>query len=283
MRKSPPFAPVYLGAILVLSSAALAQTSAGAAAGQNPTGVTPNLRFFQQFITDADIVQKQWYGAELRWQNGAVPPIENADGFLLIPTVAISPRKNLEVGGTVPYISYNLDNEIHGGPLDGFDGESGLGDLTVWGKYRFLEGSPSVTAGAFLTLPTGSEDDGLGTGKVTPGAFGAFRVKAGDGYFLGDLALRFNRDADILKRSLNGKVSTFIGGGYIWDAYENWAFSGEITVESERYSGASSDFRATAGVQFEGIKHSFLRGAASLGLSDGAPDFEIILGYAYTF
>lgn len=272
-----------LAFVMATGSTAFAQSSA-APSTSTSTIEKPNLRFFQQFATDAAIVEKQWYGIEFRWLNGAVPPHENADGFMLTPTVAVSPLKNLEVGGTVSYIDYDLDSDIiRPGTSDRFSGNSGLGDLTTWGKYRFLEGPVSVSAGALLDLPTGSEEEGLGTGKVTPGLFGAFRAKAGDGAFLGDVALRFNRDARILKSKLNGKTSTFIGGGYIWEAYENWVFSGEVTVESERFDGGSSDFRATAGAQFLGVSHSFLRGAVSVGLTDGAPDFEIIMGYAYVF
>lgn len=271
-----------LFAILDPSSAALAQTSAakpGATSSEKP-----NLRFFQQFITDAAIVDKQWYGIEFRWQNGAVPPIESADGILLTPTIAINPVKNLEVGGMVSFIDYELDHDIvRPGTSDPFSGDSGLGDLTAWGKYRILNGPVTFSAGALLTLPTGSEDEGLGTGEVTPGVFASFRAKAGDGYFMGNAAMRIFSDATILNIDFDGQTSAFLGGGYIWEAYEGWVFSGELTVESEHYDELNSDFRATAGVQYVGFKHHYLRGATSIGLTDGAPDFELILGYAYSY
>ena len=101
---------------------------------------------------------------------------------------------------------------------------------------------------------------------------------------------RFNQDSDILNSDLSGRNTSFFGGGYIWEAYENWVLSGEVTAESERYDDSdspfpigSSDFRLTGGVQFLGLAHQFLRGGVSVGLSDGAPDFELILGYAYHF
>lgn len=288
MRKSPPALTVSFSLVLLASGSALAQsaTTAGSSAEK------PNMRFIQQFSQDAAIIDKQWYGIELRWQSGAVPPIEKADGFLLTPTIAISPFHNLEVGGSVSYVSYDLDNaRPRPGETRNFSGDSGLSDLTAWGKYRIVEKEGvTFTAGVQMTLPTGSEEDGLGTGKVVPGAFGAVRVKAGDGYFLGDVGFKFNHDATILGSDLNGRNSTFIGGGYIWEAYEDWVVSGEITVESERFDDTdspfalgSSDFRATGGIQFLGLSHSFLRGGVSIGLSDGAPDFELIVGYAYHF
>ena len=140
-----------------------------------------------------------------------------------------------------------------------------------------------MTAGASFSLPTGSESSGLGTGKLVPSIFGAMRMQVGDGSILGEVGFRFNHDATILDTQLRAKTSTFLGGGYIWEPAKSLAVSGELTVESERWDGASSDFRLTGGVQWLGLPHSVLRGALSAGLSDGAPDYEIILGYAYTF
>jgi hypothetical protein len=291
MRKSPPALTLLCSLALLTTGSTLAQTETTTTTTASTTVLKPNMRFFQQFATDAAIVEKQWYGAELRYQSGAVPPVEEADGWLLTPTIAISLFKNLEVGGSVSYISYDLDHpRPRPGDLDDFDGDSGLGDLTMWGKYRFFDtGTVSVTAGALLTLPTGSDDDGLGTGEVGPAGFAAVRVKAGDGYFLGEAGIRFNQDASIFETELDGRNSTFFGGGYLWEGYENWVFSGEVTAESERFEDddsvfdlGASDFRGTAGVQYL-FPHQFLRGAVSLGFSDGAPDFELIFGYAYHF
>lgn len=275
-------APLVLGAVAVILSSTSRASAQTPSLQTSSTAAAPekrNLRFFQQFITDAAIIDKQWYSGELRFERGAVPLHENANGFLFTPTLAMSPLKNLEVGGQVSYIDYHLDDEH----TDGFDGESGLGDLTVWGKYRFLEGDLSISAGLLLDLPTGSEDDGLGTGKVVPGLFGGIRAKVGPGSLAGSAGLRFTRDASIADEGRNGKTSTFLGGGYLWEPVEDLAVSGELTVESERFDGASSDFRITAGAQWLGIPHSSLRGALSVGLTDAAPDFEIILGYAYSF
>src|SRR5262245_52992859 len=120
MRKSPPM-------LTVLSLVLLASGSARAQSASTTSAEKPNMRFFQQFSQDAAIIDKQWYGIELRWQSGAVPPIEKADGFLLTPTIAISPFHDFEVGGTVSYISYDLDNSRpRPGETRDFDGDSGL-------------------------------------------------------------------------------------------------------------------------------------------------------------
>src|SRR5262249_30486351 len=139
MRRFPPALTLPFALTLLVSGPALGQsaTTTTTTATSSPTVGKPNMRFIQQFFQDAAIVDKQWYGAELRYQSGAVPPIENADAFVVAPTIAISPFKNLEVGGTAPYISYDLDHpRPRPGETHDFDGDSGLGDLTLWGKYR---------------------------------------------------------------------------------------------------------------------------------------------------
>jgi hypothetical protein len=134
-----------------------------------------------------------------------------------------------------------------------------------------------------MQFPTGSEDNGLGNGNFTPGIFGSVRMKVEDGYFLGTVAFTFYGDATILNTDVQGKTATLLGGAYIWEWYPGWLFSGEVTAQSEPYEGYPSDFRATGGVQYVGLKHHIFRGAIELGLSDGAPDFQLIVGYAYTF
>lgn len=54
---------------------------------------------------------------------------------------------------------------------DGETTQSGLGDGEVWLKWRFLEqGSTSLAVTPYLTLPTGDDNKGLGSGAVSWGA-----------------------------------------------------------------------------------------------------------------
>jgi hypothetical protein len=290
MNKRLLTAIVYLGLVLCLSTTALLAQSATTTPNATkitaapPAGEPANMRFFQLFIPDAQIVNKQWWGIEFQWDRGAVPPFKSADGIVLVPTFAISPIKNLEVGGSLPFIDYELDNGyIRPGTTSEFTGDSGIGDLLTWAKYRFYDGPVQVTGGVTFSLPTGSDSAGLGNGEFTPGIFGSVRMKVEDGYFLGTVAFNFYGNATILDTEVDGKTATLLGGAYIWEGYPNWLFSGEVTAQSELYEGYPSDFRATAGAQYLGVKHSIFRGAVEVGLSDGAPDFQLILGYAYTF
>ena len=205
------------GAAALLSPSAFAQASAApASAAPAAPAPAPNLRFFQSFITEAGIADRQWYGIDYTYDNGAVPPIQGANGWALTPTVAISFFKNLEVGGRISWLDYTLNNDVVRYPGDDFSGASGFGDLTLWGKYRFINGPVAVTAGTYIVLPTASNDDGLGTGQVNWALFGAARVKTGPGYFDGSITVQFNHDATVMGQPLNGKTSFTLAANYMW-------------------------------------------------------------------
>jgi hypothetical protein len=109
MRRFPPALYLYAALTLTASGTALAQsatTTTTTTTTMSASAEKPNMRFIQQFGVDAAIMDKQWYGVELRYQNGAVPPLEKADGWLITPMIAISPFPNLEIGGEAPFISY---------------------------------------------------------------------------------------------------------------------------------------------------------------------------------
>ena len=105
----------------------------------------------------------------------------------------------------------------------------------------------------------------------------------GDFTGVAHLGFRFNRDAEVLRRSLDAKTSTFLGAGFIAVLSNEFNWTGELTVETKRFREGDSDIRLTAGAQWTFSPHNTLRGGASVGLSDAAPDFELIGGYVYSF
>ena len=93
-----------------------------------PAAPKDESRLFQQFFTDPTVTN-QWWEVQFRLQNGAVPPVTDADGFLIGPVVAVAPFKNVEIGGRVFFVDYELDNPINvPGPGGDFDGESGANE-----------------------------------------------------------------------------------------------------------------------------------------------------------
>ncbi len=285
----PRYAAAVLAAVFCCTFApARAQTSTASV----PSTEERYQRMFGQFITDP-ATTSQWWEIGMRGEFGSVGPIQNADGWAIGPTIAISPMKELELGGRVDYIDYTLDNEINGPGGTDFDGASGAGDIELWGKYRFPTEVVQVAAGAILTLPTGSENDGLGSGKVIPAIFGAVRHNFGQFSGVAHLGVRFNPDFDpfgddIPPDSVNGKSSVFLGAGAVVPAMDRLFWTAEITVESERFDAGNgfdtdSDIRAIVGANWSPVGNHNIRASVEAGLSDQAPDFVLTGSYVYRF
>ena len=81
-----------------------------------------------------------------------------------------------------PYVGYDIDPKFGPGTVNGRDihtlvgihgseYRSGFGDIRIGGKYIFVRG-PNFGIGvdAFLKIPTASETEGRGTGKLDGGA-----------------------------------------------------------------------------------------------------------------
>ena len=270
-----------------------ATASAPAATAAAPSNTTANMRLIEGFFYDPAIAN-QWWEAQFRVQNGAFPPIQDADGMKLGGVVAINVFKNVELGGQVFWADYDLD---HSFTQNGntFDGESGATDLDLFGKYRFMDGDFQFAVGGELTLPTGSEDDGLGTGAVTPAIFGAVRGDLSSnqtGTFTGvaHLGFRFNGDPEFFgSDAFDGKTSVFVGAGVLVKLNDTFGWTAELNMETERFDvdnsnfEGDSDIRLTGGAHWDFRKNHLLRGGASFGLADGAPDFEVIASYVYHF
>ncbi len=254
-------------------------------------GSNQQYRFFQFFVEEASIVPTQWWEGQFRFiSDGQYRSINipDSDTLAFSPIIAIAPWDNIEIG--IIFSIEDIDYDI--APWRDIGG-SGLSDTDIYGKYKLKTEPFEFTLGALATLPSGDEDEGRGTGKVNVELFGSSKKDYGDFIITGIFGLRLNRDAEILARDilpglrmgvrLDAKTSVLLGGGIIFPFSDNLAFSGELSVESERYDQIDSDIRLTPGIQFKTFENSLLRAGLGIGLSDGAPDFEVILSYVYTF
>jgi hypothetical protein len=140
-----------------------------------------------------------------------------------------------------------------------------------------------VSVGAILTIPTGDDTAGLGTDSFGLTLFGSLRHKLGEGVFTAHADLRMNQDGNIGLTSLEGKTSGQVGVGLIVPLSDTFAVVGEANLESERFDGVDSDFRLLGGAAWRVSNRGVFRGALTLGLTDGAPDAQILLAYAYVF
>ncbi|MEW5806845.1 MAG: transporter [Acidobacteriota bacterium] len=238
-------------------------------------------RLIQLFPEDAAIVPTQWWEAQIRFISDGQyrsANIPDSDTFVLSPIVAFSLKDDLEVGAIL-----SIENIDYDWKFKGDDSSSGIADTDIYVKYRIVKDPADFTLGAVATLPTGDEDEGRGAGKFNVELFGSGRKSMKDFTIAGVFGFRLNRDATILEIDLDAKTSFILGGGIIYPFSDTLAFTGELNIETERYDDMDADIRVTPGIQFNAFKNTVIRGGIGLGLADGAPDFEIIASYVYTF
>ena len=251
---------------------AVAALSFGAARAQTPVGSD---RLFLSFAEDAAIANRQWWEGQLDFADGS-------DDFPWDRTVlrgvfAINPIQSLEIGGRVGFGSTSASDDIPDG--------SGATDLEAWGKWSFgTFDSTSFAAGGLVTVPTGDETSGLGADAFSLKVFGSMRHKLPNATFTANVGIRMNEDGSLGPEvTLDGKTSASLGLGLVLPLSQEIAFVGEVNLESARFEDLDSDARILGGINWSPMKRGIFRGAVGFGLTDGAPDLNLILGYAYTF
>ena len=116
------------------------------------------------------------------------------------------------------------------------------------------------------------------------GAFGSLRYKLARGIFAGHVGVRLNGDGMILgSPEIEGKSSASVGVGYIHPISDQTTLVGEAVFESKRFDRADSDFRVLGGINWRIQNRGMIRAAVAIGLADGAPDTQVLAGYAFQF
>ncbi len=230
------------------------------------------------FPYDANTVDRPWLEADFIFAslpNSSTVP--EATDLRVNFTGAFALIKNLELGANTAFISRNYDAEVLGSP-------SGISDTMVWGKYRFADQPNSaVSAGAFLSLPTGDDGDGLGSGSTDPGIFvsGGLRTRA-DSFVEGFVGLRANGDYKGFGEDRNGKTSILIGFGGVVPVSPGFEAFGDFSLETERYEGSDSFAQIAVGGRWKVSPVVRLQAQAGLGLADAAPNLMLGFGVVFT-
>jgi len=261
---------------LVLAVGSVPAQEASPAPSPAPTSSASGLRsarLFLNFIEDATIVHRQWWEGQVEYSDS--DPI---DSILVRGIVAFQPIPSLEFGGRVGFGSTDTPAGIPEG--------TGATDLDAWGKYYFATpaGATEFAAGGIATIPTGDDTAGLGYDAFSVGAFGSIRYNAKRFTLTGKVGIRMNGDGSILgSPEANGDTSASAGAGVIWPWTNRLSFVGEANYEDGRFEGADSDSRALGGIHWQLADQGTLRAAVGFGLSDEAPDLQLIVGYAASF
>ncbi len=248
-------------------------------------GDLDDVHLFQNFLRDATITSNPYAEGYLNY---------SSYDYVNITDLAVRGgygiNSNLELNADIGFRSFN--------PEVG-DGESGLKDLSVSGRYLVhSQDGLRVTAGGLVTLPIGSED--VGQSKLNFGAFGAARYNLSNGMVItGTLGLDFYETVDFkvvnsggvdfvdgefvytepeIKETTEYENSLLLGGGVIYPFSDALAIVGEFVLKS------NIDYTMlSGGVDYTLNNSGRVRGALGLGLDDGAPDVMLMLSYLLSF
>ena len=254
---------------LVLITAVFCLPVSAQTAGSSSAPTSSSDRLFLSFIEDATVIENQWWEARLE-----VSDWDTVDVTALTGVVAFQPWQSWELGARVGF----GDSDISGG--SGVDG-SGATDLNAWGKYYF-GGSDNTefAVGSVVTVPTGDDSAGLGFDAFGISAFGTIRHRLERLVLSFHGGLRFNDDGRFVNNDLKGETSALLGAGVIFPLADQVTIVGEFDYESGRFEGRDDDLTLLGGINWRMLNRGMLRGALGVGLADGAPDWQLIVGYA---
>lgn len=233
-------------------------------------------RLFLAFAEDATVVGGQWWEGQLEYADWDV-----VDAMILRGVAAFQPWERWELGARIGF----GDTDASGPRSDG----SGATDLDVWGKYHLGQTGDATefALGGLATVPTGDDAAGLGYDSFAVEGFGSLRHRFPEWILSVQAGVRFNGDGQIFagegQVDLDGKTSPVVGLGAIYPVSDQVSLVAEARFEGERFDGGDSDVRALGGVNWRGFNRGMIRGAVSVGLADGAPDVQLLAGYAVSF
>jgi hypothetical protein len=236
-------------------------------------------RLMQRPEWDGAVMPSSWLDGAVTYEKWESSTVWSLGGTFITSLIDVP---KLELGGRMDFMNYDPDNG---------DGNSGLSDIDVWGKYQVYQDSQNlISVGLLMTLPTGSEEviHPHASGEFNLEVFGAGRFKVSQWLAaIGHLALRQNSDMDIKIDSstykVEGKTQWAVGGGVIYQVNPQLDLQGELNLASEAYDDYENDVQLRGGVDFKVNPRLTFRGGLSLGLADGAPDWATTFRCAYLF
>lgn len=232
-------------------------------------GTKDDVHLFQSFFQDAGITKTLYGEAGILYSD--------YDGFssMHIPVRGGYPiNDQIEANASIGYLSWS--------PEEG-DGESGLTDLYVGGRYNIVPEKTKISVGGYATLPIGEEK--VDQEHLNFGAFGALRHPLDNGMVLtGTVGLDFietttyEREGWELEEKTEYENAFVLGGGVIYPVNAALHAVGELVLKTEvdyMALSAGADYKLTGGNR--------VRGGLLIGLDDGAPDLGLMASFLYFF
>ena len=237
---------IYPALFIFIFSLLLAVPTAGIAQDNE----VDDIHLFQSFFRDTPITTAL-YG-------NAFGNYTNFDFFN-------STRAGFQAGyGVTPDIEVSAGLYYSSLDFDGVGQETGIEDVPVYGRYKFMDEDTKISGGAFVRLPVGSET--IGEGNLDFGIWGALRHPVSEWVTItGTLGI------DFLETPIGDREASLnLGGGVIYLATDRLNLIGELKIQSDiDYSAFSGglDYRLAD------ILHA--RANLLLGLDNGAPDYGV--------
>ena len=243
----------------------------------NPSAVVQNFpgsdRLFRSFVEDTSIDRRRRFETQVQLQKddsidrGRMNVIGSAQ-FGSIP--------NVEFGVKLSVVGVNTATGLSG---------DGVGDTNLWAKYvmgTMSDNRHELAFGVIATLPMGSDSDGAGFDSTGSKLFIAGRREIGWGVLTGNLGVSFNGNGQIFGFGLSGETAFSVNLGVIAPLSYRLTLVGEVGYEGERFTVFDHETTVLTGVNVM-LKEGSFRTAVAFGLSDGAPDVEVTVGYVFPF
>jgi hypothetical protein len=230
---------------------------------------------FQNFYRDAIIEDALFIKGHFQYTNTKfdVGPFEYEWSTMNIGFIGGYPvMQDLEIDVGLDFISISPDEG---------DGESGISDITVAGKYMFLISEQKVASGGYITLPVGSED--VGQGNLNFGFFGAGRMMLNDTV---DLTATAGLDFfEVEEYNPNtGKTDTEYETGFVLGAGSVISIAEQIDLVPEFLMITEAEYSMlSCGVDYKLNQDSSIRGMFGFGMDDGSPDLLFRIAYLMGF
>jgi hypothetical protein len=105
------------------------------------------------------------------------------------------------------------------------------------------------------------------------------------GFISASVGVRLNGDGQFRGpgTNLDGKTSVTGGFGWLFPISEQVTFVAEGDFESKRFEGIDSKARVLGGINLRVANRGLVRLAIVGGLTDAAPDLQVLGGYAFHF
>src|SRR5262245_40180524 len=120
-------------------------------------------RLFLRFVEDGAVTSSFWLEGQVGMQtnsqgvDSSVRGAGEANLWRAGGVFAFNVAEDFEFGGRIFFLERDPDNG---------SSDTGLSDMDLWGKIRIATEPLDFTLGLLVNLPTGDEDEFLGTGEV---------------------------------------------------------------------------------------------------------------------